>query len=56
MSKHFEEELQDLNNNILKMGAFAEEAISRSTKALRDQDRKLAEGVIDGDRGSTRWN
>ena len=49
MSKHFEEELQDLHGDILRMSAFVEEAIARSIEALRDQDRELAQSVIDHD-------
>lgn len=49
MSKHFEDELQDLHSDILKMGTLAEEAIARSIAALRGQDRLLAQNVIDLD-------
>ena len=49
MSKHFEDELQDRHSDILKMGTMAEEAIARSIAALRDQDRQLAQSVIDQD-------
>jgi phosphate transport system protein len=49
MSKHFEEELQDLHGDILRMSAFVEEAIARSIEALRDQDRELAQSVMDHD-------
>ncbi len=49
MERHFDEELRDLNQDILKMGAFAEEAIARSIEALRSQDRGLAQTVIDQD-------
>ncbi|MBF0569883.1 MAG: phosphate signaling complex protein PhoU [Candidatus Omnitrophica bacterium] len=49
MSKPFEDELQDLHSDILKMGTFAEEAIARSIEALRSQDKELAQSVIDND-------
>ncbi|NTV29091.1 MAG: phosphate signaling complex protein PhoU [Candidatus Omnitrophica bacterium] len=49
MSKHFEEELQDLHSDLLKMDAFAEEAIARSVEALREQDARLAQAVIEHD-------
>lgn len=49
MERHFDEELKDLNQAILKMGIFAEEAIRRSIEALKDQDREMAGMVIAGD-------
>ncbi|MFA5310963.1 MAG: phosphate signaling complex protein PhoU [Candidatus Omnitrophota bacterium] len=50
MAKPFEEELQDLNNEILKMGAFAEEAIFKSIEALKDRDKNKATEVINNDK------
>jgi len=47
--KHFEEELQDLNNEILKMATFTEEAIHVSIQSLKDRDREMAQMVIDHD-------
>lgn len=49
MERHFDEELKDLHQDIIKMGTFAEEAIARSIEALRTQDRGLAQSVIDQD-------
>jgi len=49
MERHFDHELNDLNNDILRMGAFAEEAIYKSVEALKTRDRDLAQGVIDHD-------
>ncbi|MBF0122505.1 MAG: phosphate signaling complex protein PhoU, partial [Candidatus Omnitrophica bacterium] len=49
MQRHFDEELRDLHQDILKMGTFAEEAIVHSVEALRSQDRRLAQVVIDQD-------
>ncbi|MBU1913054.1 MAG: phosphate signaling complex protein PhoU [Candidatus Omnitrophica bacterium] len=49
MERHFDQELKDLNQEILKMGAFAEEAIYKSVEALKNQDTKLAHAVIDHD-------
>jgi phosphate transport system protein len=49
MERHFDQELKDLNKGILKMGAFAEEAIFNSVEALKNRDKKLAQGVIDND-------
>jgi len=49
MERHFDQELKDLNNGILKMGAFAEEAIYKSVEALKAKDGSLAKSVIDND-------
>ncbi|MFH1854100.1 MAG: phosphate signaling complex protein PhoU [Candidatus Omnitrophota bacterium] len=49
MERHFDEELKDLKTDILKMGAYAEEAIYKSIEALKDRDRKLAKSVIEND-------
>lgn len=49
MERHFDHELKDLNNDILRMGAFAEEAIYKSVEALKTRDRDLAQSVIDHD-------
>ena len=39
MERHFDQELKSLNQDILKMGAFAEEAIYKSVEALKNRDR-----------------
>lgn len=49
MQRHFDEELKDLNQDILKMGIFAQEAIHKSIESLKNQDRALAKSVIDND-------
>ncbi|MEK6732423.1 MAG: phosphate signaling complex protein PhoU [Candidatus Omnitrophota bacterium] len=49
MERHFDQELKDLNQEILKMGAFAEEAIYKSVEALKNRDKALAKSVIDND-------
>ena len=49
MKRHFDEELKGLNQEILKMGIFAEEAIHKSIEALKNRDRELAKGVIEND-------
>lgn len=49
MERHFDQELEDLNKELLKMGAFAEEAIYKSVEALKNRDRQLAVGVIEND-------
>jgi phosphate transport system protein len=50
MGKHFDEELKDLNNDILKMGVFVEEAIYKSIEALKNRDKNMAQEVINHDR------
>ena len=47
--KHFEEELQDLNNEILKMATLTEEAIHLSVEALKERDLEMAQMVVDND-------
>jgi phosphate transport system protein len=49
MERHFDDELRDLHQDILKMGTFAEEAIARSVEALRLRDKALAQTVIEQD-------
>ena len=49
MERHFDTELKDLNKEILKMGAFAEEAIYKSIEALKNRDREMAKDVIEND-------
>jgi len=49
MNRHFDDELGDLQKDILKMGAFAEEAIYKSVEALKNRDGSLAKSVIEGD-------
>ncbi len=49
MERHFDQELKELNNDILKMGAFAEEAIYKSIEALKNRDKEMAKSVIDND-------
>ena len=49
MQRHFDEELKELSAEILKMGAFAEEAIFKSIEALKNRDSQMAKSVIDND-------
>jgi phosphate transport system protein len=49
VQRHFDEELKELNGEILKMGAFAEEAIFKSVEALKSRDEKMARSVIESD-------
>ena len=49
MERHFDAELKELNKEILKMGAFAEEAIYKSIEALKNRDKEMAKAVIEND-------
>ncbi|MDP2921850.1 MAG: phosphate signaling complex protein PhoU [Candidatus Omnitrophota bacterium] len=49
MERHVDQELKSLNQDILKMGAFAEEAIYKSVEALKNRDKALAKSVIEND-------
>jgi phosphate transport system protein len=47
--RYFDEELKELKSEVLKMGAFAEEAIFKSVEALKNRDRAMAVRVIEND-------
>lgn len=49
MERHLDQELKELNKDILKMGAYAEEAIYKSVEALKNRDRAMAQSVVDND-------
>jgi phosphate transport system protein len=49
MERHFDEGLDSFNTNILKMASLAERVINNSVLALRNQDKKLADQVINDD-------
>lgn len=49
MERHFDEVLKDLNKDILRMGAYAEEAIYKSMESLRSRDKELAKSIISDD-------
>lgn len=44
--KSFDEELQEMKQDILKMGSVVEEMLAGSVRALRERDKPLAERVI----------
>jgi len=50
MERHFDEALKDLNTDILRMGAFAEEAIYKSIEALKKCDNSIAKSVVNNDK------
>ena len=49
MRSRFDEQLLQLNNSLIEMGAFTERAIAKATKALEEQDVAAAQEIIDGD-------
>ncbi|MDD5669011.1 MAG: phosphate signaling complex protein PhoU [Candidatus Omnitrophica bacterium] len=49
MERHFDEELKELYQDILKIGTMAQEAIYKSIEALKNRDKAQALGVIDFD-------
>lgn len=50
MRNHFDEQLNRLNTELITMGALCEEAISKVTKYLIDNDESLKQTVIDTDK------
>ena len=49
MERHFDDELRDLKQDILKMGVFAQDAIRNSVESLKNRDRELAKSIIEND-------
>jgi len=49
MRKSFEEELEDLNEDLLKLGSMVEERIHKAIIALKEQDEEVAAEVIEND-------
>jgi phosphate transport system protein len=49
MRGRFDEQLSELNNTLIEMGALIERAISRATHALMSQDADEARAVIEND-------
>ena len=50
MARHFHDELDQLKQTLLAMGALVEDQIRRAMRALTDRDDVLAKNVIDRDR------
>lgn len=46
MREHFETQLDKLNNELILMGSFVEEAIARTVRALVEQNSEMAQQVI----------
>jgi len=49
MERYVDQELKELKEGILKMGALAEEAIYQSVEALKNRDKEMTKSVIDND-------
>ena len=49
MERHFDDELRNLKQDILKMGVFAQDAIHNSIESLKNRDRELAKSIIEND-------
>lgn len=49
MERHLDQELEKLNNDLLKMATMVEEAIHNSIEALKNRDKELAQKVIGDD-------
>ncbi|KUO95709.1 phosphate signaling complex protein PhoU [Ferroacidibacillus organovorans] len=47
--RQFHQDLETLQQDLLRMGALVEESIYKAVRALMDQDPKLAEEVLEGD-------
>jgi phosphate transport system protein len=45
----FDQELQDLRDNVLRLGSMVDIAISQSIQALKERNRELAQQIITGD-------
>ena len=49
MQRHFDRDIEEIKDMLLRMGAMVEEAITQSMRALMERDTDLAEKVIAGD-------
>ena len=49
MQRHFDRDIEDLKDLLLRMGAMVEDAITQSIRALLERDTTLAEEVIAND-------
>lgn len=50
MRRQFDSQLEQLNADLIEMGALCETAIARASKALTDDDKELAQKAMQGDR------
>lgn len=50
MERHFEEELRQLREKLLRMAALTEESISLAVTGLKDRDEEITNKVFDGEK------
>ncbi|GHV12169.1 hypothetical protein FACS189491_04660 [Spirochaetia bacterium] len=49
MRSRFDEQLTQLNNSLIEMGALIEQAIAKAVKAFEEQDVESAQKIIESD-------
>ena len=49
MRSKFDEQLQELNNEMIRMGTMIEESIAKAVEALGRKDEELAKEIMAGD-------
>lgn len=49
MQRHFDRDIEDIKDRLLRMGAMVEDSIAQSIRALLERDTLMAEGVIERD-------
>ncbi len=47
--RHFDRDMEDLKDGLLRMGAMVEDQIAQSIRALLERDSEIAQAVIDAD-------
>jgi phosphate transport system protein len=49
MSRHLQQEIEQLQTKLLELVATAKDAVEKAVKSVDDRDAKLAQAVVDGD-------
>jgi phosphate transport system protein len=49
MERHFDEELKELHQELLRMAVLTQESIFKAIEALKNRDKAMAEGVVSED-------
>jgi len=55
MERHFDQQLDEVKGELLKMGAAVEESIDQAVRALVDRDERLIQIVLDGGKRIDDW-
>ncbi|MEW6750368.1 MAG: phosphate signaling complex protein PhoU [Candidatus Latescibacterota bacterium] len=55
MERHFDQQLNDLKQQLLRMGAAVEESIEQAVKALVERDGDLVRAVLEGGKRIDEW-